>query len=1091
MCKTERIVRTFVVRRSRGKMKEEEVVLEKKKEVNIHRKKRRREGKKRKRKRRKKKEDTQATTSSHIKISDAASDADSITTRMSKLSFDELCCMCEDIISEFYRIQKIGTEDVLDISVNLSEPCSSVQSLSISYVDTHSSTSNIISDFIEDLIGKVCDSDFRDFNHFNKTNYEMATNNMNNNEVVQKKVETPRRTRERIFCEVEGCPYDAAYPKVMKKHMEEIHGISGDSINNSSMFRNGLDEGKTSTQGNSSGAEGSTNKKKRDRNDGSDVEDEPAASKPKMTDSLTESELIEMSAQADSVELLHQIEQKALMEEKARKDLESAPMNRPHSYCVFTDTGDTETQDSQNTTQYNSVASELVPEDVYEDAEDGNGGVDKFINPNMDDSVSLLDAPPAIDDIAELEEEVEAKKVSLESTLSKLMESENHVRILEYKVESVRGDNTTKQKTIDDLNIVISNKDTVIVDQGKKIKDLEHEVKKMSGELAVWKEAGQKYLKDSSSKENTEKLINLTKKVSEMTKQMSDNNIVKERALVQAKENRELANNFRTQLLQEQGAHAKTKRSIPCSNRDCSGDKKQCPFGHHQGKRTSKINRPCRFFSAAGGCNEGNDCRFLHEKKKDETVDDIFENSSAAGPSGAKLEEKKDERGEKSKKSTSKKKKNQKKKEEVIVLESDEDKESKGKKKEVDLASQMNDMKVKSSSSSAEPPSSLSTPLSWTPASSPNLSASNGPEGSKGGTSSGIKEEDLTLQESASAPPMSNFNPEDWIACRNFQNQYQHQFVKRKEQEIKPKVEVVPSSSTQIAGNENMPSYEQVEAYFKKYGGSSSTIPVPNQQPPVFHMHNHPAAPTLPVNPTPNATNSFPNTTISNNPFSYTNSANPSPVTSSNTSSNPNPTPYNLPIPVITTSGPSTSRNHEPMEVSSGTVQNRGNNMIQPPINQFLTNVQRYEARGQTQTMGGQSPAYVPADMFAMNPVTRVSTPEAMAMMTSENQNLNRHGLSQLPSGGVLLGPWSNQTSTEARDKEIKQEMINITNAPNQTQEQIDMLMSQAQKMVLDNLQPPTVLANQLANLSRIIENLQRKKEAELRAQNQTKNIYQ
>ena len=90
-------------------MKEEEVVLEKKKEVNIHRKKRRREGKKRKRRKRKKKEDIQATTSSHIKISDAASDADSITTKMSKLSFDELCCMCEDIISEFYRIQKIGT----------------------------------------------------------------------------------------------------------------------------------------------------------------------------------------------------------------------------------------------------------------------------------------------------------------------------------------------------------------------------------------------------------------------------------------------------------------------------------------------------------------------------------------------------------------------------------------------------------------------------------------------------------------------------------------------------------------------------------------------------------------------------------------------------------------------------------------------------------------------------------------------------------------------------------------------------------------------------------------------------------------------
>ena len=165
--------------------------------------------------------------------------------------------------------------------------------------------------------------------------------------------------------------------------------------------------------------------------------------------------------------------------------------------------------------------------------------------------------------------------------------------------------------------------------------------------------------------------------------------------------------------------------------------------------------------------------------------------------------------------------------------------------------------------------------------------------------------------------------------------------------------------------------------------------------------------------------------------------------------------------------------------------------MIQPPINQFLANVQRYDARGQTQTMGGQSPAYVPADMFAMNPVTRVSTPEAMAMMTSENQNLNRHGLSQLPSGGVLLGPWSNQTSTEARDKEIKQEMINITNAPNQTQEQIDILMSQAQKMVLDNLQPPTILANQLANLSRIIGNLQKRKEEELRAQNQSKNMYQ
>ena len=255
-------------------------------------------------------------------------------------------------------------------------------------------------------------------------------------------------------------------------------------------------------------------------------------------------------------------------------------------------------------------------------------------------------------------------------------------------------------------------------------------------------------------------------------------------------------------------------------------------------------------------------------------------------------------------------------------------------------------------------------------------------------------------------------------------------------------------------------------------------------------MHNHPTAPTLPVipNPTPTATNSFSNSSFTNNPFSYTNSSNPGPATNPNSSSNSNPNPYNLPIPVITTSGPSTSRNHEPMEVSSGNVQNRDNNMIQPPINQFLANVQRYDARGQAPSLGGQSPAYVPADM---NPVTRVSTLEAMAMMSSENQNLNRHSLSQLPSGGVLLGPWSNQSSTETRDKEIKQEMINITNAPNQTQEQIDMLMSQAQKMVLDNLQPPTVLANQLANLSRIIENLQRKKEAELRAQNQTKNIYQ
>ena len=142
--------------------------------------------------------------------------------------------------------------------------------------------------------------------------------------------------------------------------------------------------------------------------------------------------------------------------------------------------------------------------------------------------------------------------------------------------------------------------------------------------------------------------------------------------------------------------------------------------------------------------------------------------------------------------------------------------------------------------------------------------------------------------------------------------------------------------------------------------------------------------------------------------------------------------------------------------------------MTQPPINQFLSNVQKYEQRG-------QSPSYMTPEMFSFNPVTRVSTPEAMAMMSTENQALNSHGLSQLPRGGVLLGPWSQEQSA-SRGPEL------LNTGMNQGQIQLN------HNNLMEPQQNPNQL-NQMENISMVIRRIQQNKEKEMRAMNQ--NIYQ
>ena len=516
---------------------------------------------------------------------------------------------------------------------------------------------------------------------------------------------------------------------------------------------------------------------------------------------------------------------------------------------MFTDTGDTETQESQSNTQQNATASETIPDDEYVDAveqEVEEKGVHYYINPHMDDSQSLLRPPSQqLDDYEELEEDLEMKKASLESTMSKLLETENHKRILEFKVESYKADVGAKEKTISDLNVVILEKDDVISKQDKKIKDLEAvkdrseaersiyhgrnrdleaENKRLKSEVTLWKKSGLDYLK-GSDRDNATKIAELTKKVGDLTKLQNDMKIARDKALVQAKENREIAWNYRTQLLQEQGAHAKTKRMIQCTNKDCSGDNKSCPFGHKNNKNPAsltKINRQCRFFNpyTGSGCRDGEDCRFLHEKKN-ESVADIFEESTSGERKKDEVMKKEREVEKKEKKTEKKKDGIRKKKKEVVLVESDDDK--------MDVDSVINKDQL---------------------------------GGAGPGTSRQVDQPKIKVDPASPIPPPANFNPEDYLACKEFQNK----FMSRPDVKVKNSPSQSPIMSSSLTPRPErsetpapstssgcLPTTAQVEAYFRHHAGSAtaSTVPIPRDtqspQTPIFQIHPHPPAPTIPV----------------------------------------------------------------------------------------------------------------------------------------------------------------------------------------------------------------------------------------------------
>ena len=270
-----------------------------------------------------------------------------------------------------------------------------------------------------------------------------------------------------------------------------------------------------------------------------------------------------------------------------------------------------------------------------------------------------------------------------------------------YKVDSYKMERDNIKAQMEDLNDVIKGKDERIVAQGKTIKELssnvvktEEDKNRLNAVLEEWKKKGEKFLTGNAS-DNTESVKLLTEQVRKLSKKVKDMEIIRDRALTQAKENRELATGFRTQLLTEQGAHSKTKRRIPCSDENCSGDQKQCPFGHQRKQRTSKINRPCRYYLPQQGktCNEGENCRFLHEQtQQNNTQRDMFEETKHASaetvplpPAPAAVDpepEKTKEEKEKEKRKAKKERRKEKKRngmvrvaEKVVVLDSEEEKD--------------------------------------------------------------------------------------------------------------------------------------------------------------------------------------------------------------------------------------------------------------------------------------------------------------------------------------------------------------------------------------------------------------------------------
>ena len=485
---------------------------------------------------------------------------------------------------------------------------------------------------------------------------KMANNNSVLSDIESNNPGTPGGSRKlpEIFCCIEGCDFSCKQKKKMDKHMSLVH--SSDTVN-TEIFNDGIKSpDKTSTQNGytlSKKRPLSPNQKEGAREVKMKIEEVSSATiAPDETlDDLAQAEL---SAGADYTELMYQIQQKGEERKRAaaaastggmgendtnssinlgtETSLEESAETLPtgelewptglvteqgnsgskqsEEYCAFTDSGDISSQNQRS-------ASDISMNLLAEEEED-----EKFTTVGGDGDETIHN--PHLEEINEMQGEIDSKTAQLADALSNVEEMKSQVQLLQLKVGKLNEEKEKDANTIRNLQKLVLEKDTKNIKNLNTIKDLNTKVLKAENDNKKWKQMGQDYLlKDNNTvevdklrqsvTEMMKKSDKLSKKCENLTKKCENLTVEKNKAHANAKESKDLAERNHQALLQEKGDHARTKKQIRCTKEDCTGGKK-CPFNHPK-SRKKLVNRVCDFFDTKNGCNKGDSCAFLHEKK--------------------------------------------------------------------------------------------------------------------------------------------------------------------------------------------------------------------------------------------------------------------------------------------------------------------------------------------------------------------------------------------------------------------------------------------------------------------------------------------
>ena len=456
---------------------------------------------------------------------------------------------------------------------------------------------------------------------------KMSANNTMN-ETVDVKVNssgigTPGKKTEKQ-CPVKDCSFQCVWKSKMENHLSKIHGIESNGAANTSnsdtvnttIFNSGLGSpSKTSTQTPETPAQGPKNgKRARDTEDDDDWSEEPNAKKGGKGDrdtSINDNELVEALQEAEDTankELIEKIMKKAAGEKKfeleeevevkeegteEKGEKEKPRRADPREFCVFGDIDD-------------STASILITEEesserftttISSPEKNSLGAVGKMLDGSLEEA-SYYDI-----------KDHENDRVLLAASRSNEEELRSHVAVLMMKLEKADELREGDKKNIKHLEEILNKKDKKFLEVQKKLASAEKENE-------TWKQIGKEYLSgqnSSSNMVNKDEIQKMKKKLEEITKKLETAEIQKERAVENAKYQKDLADRTQKALVQEQGEHAKTKRKIPCEKTKCE-DTKKCPWGHPKENPKKKINRRCDFFNplTGKGCRKGDSCAFLH-----------------------------------------------------------------------------------------------------------------------------------------------------------------------------------------------------------------------------------------------------------------------------------------------------------------------------------------------------------------------------------------------------------------------------------------------------------------------------------------------